>query len=59
MKLEAYLEVVNHSSQACGFKNTSKPVFSELTCAKDSSSNKYVLLVNSAKKNSISKYKVF
>jgi len=55
MKIDAHLEIVNNSVASHGLKGTSKPVLSQLSCSKDSS-NKYFLIVNTVKKNSLVKY---
>lgn len=57
MKIDAHLEIVNNSVASHGLKGTSKPVLSQLSCSKDVS-NKYFLIVNTVKKNSLAKYGV-
>ena len=54
MKLEAYLDIIYN---ALTKKHVSKPTFSQISCAKDSS-NKNILIINSSNKALTSKYAV-
>jgi hypothetical protein len=58
MKLEANLDVVNNLAHKKGYTK-SPACFSQLSFCKDAASNKYFLIVNSTKKPTADKYRVY
>ena len=54
MKLDAYLDIIYNASTK---SHTSKPIFSQISCAKDNS-NKNILMINSSNKALTTKYPV-
>jgi hypothetical protein len=58
MKINANLEIVNNLAIKTGYKSASRSVYSQLSLAKDQSSNKYFLIINNTKKAVADKFKV-
>ena len=55
MKLDAHLEIVNNLAN--GFRKN-QSLYSQLSFAKDTQSNKYVLLIKNTKKPNADKFRV-
>jgi hypothetical protein len=58
MKINANLEIVNNLAIKTGYKSASRSIYSQLSLAKDQSSNKYFLIINNTKKAVADKFKV-